>query len=81
MIRWVNSSLLGASYEDMVVFECVTMANERCRCLEGCYGEVLRDCVFHQGYDGLCYACMRVCVCAIAGVRVRRRLDGWSRMG
>ncbi|XP_069390824.1 protein Aster-B isoform X9 [Paralichthys olivaceus] len=49
MIRWMNSSLLGAAYEDMVVFECVTVANEGCRCLEGCYGEVLRDCVFQQG--------------------------------
>lgn len=54
MIRWVNSSLLGAGNEDMVVFECVTVANEGCRCLEGCYGEVLRDCVFQQGYGGLC---------------------------
>lgn len=54
MIRWVNSSLLGAACEDMVVFECVTVANEGCRCLEGCYGEVLRDCVFQQGYGGLC---------------------------
>ncbi|TKS81276.1 GRAM domain-containing protein 1B [Collichthys lucidus] len=33
----------------MVVFECVTVANEGCRCLEGCYGEVLKDCVFQQG--------------------------------
>ncbi|KAK9520633.1 hypothetical protein VZT92_020504 [Zoarces viviparus] len=49
MIRWMNSSLLGAAYKDMVVFECVTVANEGCYCLEGCYGEVLRDCVFHQG--------------------------------
>ncbi|KAM8853515.1 protein Aster-B isoform X9 [Synchiropus splendidus] len=48
MIRWVNSSLLGSGFEDMVVFECVTVASEGCRCLEGCYGEVLRDCVFHQ---------------------------------
>lgn len=54
MIRWVNSSLLGAGNEDMVVFECVTVANEGCRCLEGCYGEVLRDCVFQQGYGGFC---------------------------
>lgn len=53
MIRWVNSSLLGAGNEDMVVFECVTVADEGCRCLEGCYGEVLRDCVFQQGYGGL----------------------------
>lgn len=57
MIRWMNSSLLGAGYEDMVVFQCVTVANEGCRCLEGCYGEVLRDCVFQQGYGGLCDAC------------------------
>lgn len=57
MIRWMNSSLLGAGYEDMVVFECVTVANEGCRCLESCYGEVLRDCVFQQGYGGLCDAC------------------------
>ncbi|XP_037631795.1 protein Aster-B isoform X9 [Sebastes umbrosus] len=49
MIRWMNSSLLGVAYEDMVVFECVTVANEECHCLEGCYGEVLRDCVFQQG--------------------------------
>ncbi|XP_013870516.1 GRAM domain-containing protein 1B isoform X10 [Austrofundulus limnaeus] len=49
MIRWVNSSLLGAAYEDMVVFECVTVANEGCRCRESCYREVLRDCVLHQG--------------------------------
>uniref|UniRef100_A0A3Q3EKA3 GRAM domain containing 1Bb n=1 Tax=Kryptolebias marmoratus TaxID=37003 RepID=A0A3Q3EKA3_KRYMA len=49
MIRWVNSSLLGAAYEDMVVFECVTVANEGCPCREGCYREVLRDCVLHQG--------------------------------
>ncbi|XP_029922488.1 protein Aster-B isoform X2 [Myripristis murdjan] len=49
MIRWVNSSLLGATYEDMVVFECVTMANEGCRCLEDCYGEAMRDCVFQHG--------------------------------
>lgn len=50
MIRWMNSSLLGVDYEDMVVFECVAVANEGCRCLEGCYGEVLRDCVYQQGY-------------------------------
>lgn len=50
MIRWVNSSLLGAAYEDMVVFECVTVANEGCRCRESCYREVLRDRVLHQGY-------------------------------
>ncbi|MEQ2218589.1 hypothetical protein XENOCAPTIV_005386 [Xenoophorus captivus] len=43
MIRWVNSSLQEAAYEDMVAFECVTVANQ------GCYTEVLRDCVFHQG--------------------------------
>lgn len=60
MSRWMNSSLLGAAYEDMVVFECVTVANEGGYCLEGCYGEVLRDCVFHQGYGGLCLC---VCVC------------------
>ena len=77
----MNSSLLGAGYEDMVVFECVTVANEGCRCLEGCYGEVLRDCVFHQGYGGLCDECTRVCVCVIAGMSVRERLDGWGRMG
>lgn len=57
MIRWMNSSLLRADYEDMVVFECVTVANEGCRCLEGCYGEVLKDCVFQQGYGGLCDTC------------------------
>lgn len=51
MIRWMSSSLLGGDHEDMVVFECVTVAGEGCRCLEGCYGEVLRDCVFQQGYD------------------------------
>lgn len=56
MIRWMNSSLLGTDYEDMVVFECVTVANEGCRCLEGCYGEVLRDCVFQHGYGRLCDA-------------------------
>ncbi|XP_024862564.1 protein Aster-B isoform X9 [Kryptolebias marmoratus] len=33
----------------MVVFECVTVANEGCPCREGCYREVLRDCVLHQG--------------------------------
>ncbi|XP_055369751.1 protein Aster-B isoform X10 [Betta splendens] len=33
----------------MVVFECVTVANEGRRCLEGCYGEALRDCVLQQG--------------------------------
>ncbi|XP_049582393.1 protein Aster-B isoform X4 [Syngnathus scovelli] len=49
MIRWVNNSLLGLIYEDMVVFECVGVANEGCRCLEGCYGDMLRDRVFHQG--------------------------------
>lgn len=57
MIRWMNSSLLRVDYEDMVVFECVTVANEGCRCLEGCYGEVLRDCVFQQRYGGLFDAC------------------------
>lgn len=61
MIRWMNSSLLGADYEDMVVFECVTVANEGCHCLEGCYGEVLGDCVFQQGYGWLCDACTTVC--------------------
>ncbi|TNN45645.1 GRAM domain-containing protein 1B [Liparis tanakae] len=50
MIRWMNSSLHGAASEDMVVFECVTVANEGCHCLEGYYGEVLRDRVFHPGY-------------------------------
>lgn len=65
MIRWMNSSLLGAGYDGMVVFECVTVANEGCRCLEGCYGEVLRDHVLQQGYGRL-----YVCVC----------VDGWSRM-
>lgn len=64
----MNSSLLGAAYEDMVVFECVTVANEECHCLEGCYGEVLRDCVFQHGYGGLCYTC--VCV--------PERVDGWG---
>lgn len=62
MIRWMGSSLLGGGgggggYEDMVVFECVTVAGEGCRCLEGCYGDVLRDCVLQQGYD------QRLCVC------------------
>lgn len=59
----MNSSLLGASHDDMVVFECVTVANEGCLCLEGCYGEVLRDRVFHQGYGGRMYT--RVCVCLV----------------
>uniref|UniRef100_A0AAX7STH5 VASt domain-containing protein n=1 Tax=Astatotilapia calliptera TaxID=8154 RepID=A0AAX7STH5_ASTCA len=49
MIHWVNSSSLGAACEDMVVFECVTVASEGCRCLEGCCEEVLRGRVFHQG--------------------------------
>lgn len=68
MIRWMGSSLLGGStgggggggYEDMVVFECVTVAGEGCRCLEGCYGDVLRDCVFQQGYDQL--VCLSDCL-------------------
>lgn len=48
MIRWVNSSLQGVAFEeDMVAFECVTVANQ------DCYSEVLRDCVLHQGYDVL----------------------------
>lgn len=63
MIRFMNSSLLGASCEDMVVFECVTVANESCRCLEGCYGEVLRDCVFQHRYGRLRGACVFVLVC------------------
>lgn len=74
MIRWMNSSLLGAYHEDMVVFECVTVADEGCRCLEGCYGEVLRDCVFQPGYGGLCDACWCQCACA-------ERVDGWGSMG
>lgn len=61
MIRWVNNSLLGLVYEDMVVFECVGVADEGCRCLEGCYGDVLRDRVFHQGYGELRYMCV-LCV-------------------
>lgn len=61
MIRWMSSSLLGGGHEDMVVFECVTVAGEGCHCLEGCYGEVLRDCVFQQGYDAS--VCVSVCVC------------------
>lgn len=51
MIRWMNSSLPGADYEDMLVFECVTVANQGCRCLQGCYGEVLKDFEFDTGYD------------------------------
>ncbi|KAK5868188.1 hypothetical protein PBY51_009224 [Eleginops maclovinus] len=47
MIRWMNSSLLGAAHEDMAVFECES--GEGCHCLEGCYGELLGDCVFQQG--------------------------------
>lgn len=71
----MNSSLLGADCEDMVVFECVTVANVGCRCLEDCYGEVLRDCVFQQGYAGHCNECARVRVCVSASV------DGWGRIG
>lgn len=59
----MNSSVLGAACEDMVVFECVTVANRGCHCLEGCYGEVLKDYVFQQGYGRLCDAFTRVCVC------------------
>lgn len=62
MIHWVNSSSLGAACEDMVVFECVTVASEGCRCLEGCCEEVLRGRVFHQGYGGFCDACVSVTV-------------------
>lgn len=68
MIRWMGSSLLGGGtgggggYEDMVVFECVTVAGEGCRCLEGCYGDVLRDCVFQQGYDHCVRVCVRACL-------------------
>lgn len=54
MIYWAHISLLRAGYRDMVVFECVTVANEGCRCLEGCYGEMMRDCAFQQGYGRLC---------------------------
>lgn len=47
MHRWMSSSLLG--YDSMVVLECVSVAHEGCRCLEGCYGELLRGRVFQQG--------------------------------
>lgn len=76
MIRWMNSSLLGADYEDMVAFECVTVANEGCRCLEGCYGEVLGDCVFQQGYGGRCDVCAGVRVYVGASVRMQREWVG-----
>lgn len=46
----------------MVVFECVTVASEGCRCLEGCCEEVLRGRVFHQGYGGFCDACVSATV-------------------
>ncbi|XP_030237031.1 protein Aster-B isoform X1 [Gadus morhua] len=49
MIRWMNSSLRGAPCDDMVVLECMASADGSCRCLEGCYGEVLKDWVFHLG--------------------------------
>ncbi|KAK1900018.1 Protein Aster-B [Dissostichus eleginoides] len=42
MIRWMNSSLMGAAHEDMAMFECESSE-------EGFYGEVLGDCVFQQG--------------------------------
>lgn len=75
MIHWVNSSSLGAACEDMVVFECVTVASEGCRCLEGCCEEVLRGRVFHQGYGGFCDAC----VSATVHMQGKTR-DGWGRM-
>lgn len=73
----MNSSLLRAAGEDMLVFECVRVADEGCRCLEGCHGEVLRDSVFQQGYGGLCDACMSVCLCVGTIVLVQRDWMGW----
>ena len=52
----MNSSLRGAPCDDMVVLECMASANRSCRCLEGYYGEVLKDWVFHHGYG-----CVSVC--------------------
>lgn len=47
MIGWESEP----SGEDMVVAECVTLANEGGRRGgDGCYREVLRDCVFQLGY-------------------------------
>ncbi|KAI9532812.1 hypothetical protein NQZ68_028511 [Dissostichus eleginoides] len=67
MIRWMNSSLMGAAHEDMAMFECESSE-------EGFYGEVLGDCVFQQGYGKVLSHLMRC-------VAERSELKGRCQLG